>query len=27
VFDADPHYVPDETRRIQRKASLEDDAA
>jgi FdhD protein len=27
VFDADPHYVPDEARRIQRKASLEDDAA
>jgi len=27
VFDADPHYVPDESRRIQRKASLEDDAA
>ncbi len=27
VFDADPHYVPDELRRIQRKASLEDDAA
>jgi FdhD protein len=27
VFDADPHYVPDETRRMQRKASLEDDAA
>ena len=27
VFDADPHYVPDELRRLQRKASLEDDAA
>jgi FdhD protein len=27
VFDADPHYVPDEARRLQRKASLEDDAA
>jgi FdhD protein len=27
VFDADPHYVPDEARRSQRKASLEDDAA
>jgi FdhD protein len=27
VFDADPHYVPDESRRSQRKASLEDDAA
>jgi FdhD protein len=27
VFDADPHYVPEETRRHQRKASLEDDAA
>jgi FdhD protein len=27
VFDADPHYVPDESRRLQRKASLEDDAA
>jgi FdhD protein len=27
VFDADPHYVPEESRRIQRKASLEDDAA
>jgi FdhD protein len=27
VFDADPHYVPDESRRTQRKASLEDDAA
>ena len=27
VFDADPHYVPDELRRTQRKASLEDDAA
>jgi len=27
VFDADPHYVPDESRRIQRKASIEDDAA
>jgi FdhD protein len=27
VFDADPHYVPEETRRSQRKASLEDDAA
>jgi FdhD protein len=27
VFDADPHYVPDEARHLQRKASLEDDAA
>jgi FdhD protein len=27
VFDADPHHVPDEQRRFQRKASLEDDAA
>ena len=27
VFDADPHYVPEESRRSQRKASLEDDAA
>jgi FdhD protein len=27
VFDADPHHVPDESRRLQRKASLEDDAA
>jgi FdhD protein len=27
MFDADPHYVPDESRRLQRKASLEDDAA
>jgi FdhD protein len=27
VFDADPHYVSDESRRTQRKASLEDDAA
>jgi FdhD protein len=27
VFDADPHYVPEESRRIQRKASIEDDAA
>jgi FdhD protein len=27
VFDADPHYVSDEPRRLQRKASLEDDAA
>ena len=27
VFDADPHHVPDEARRLQRKASLEDDAA
>ena len=27
VFDADPHYVPDESPRTQRKASLEDDAA
>jgi FdhD protein len=27
VFDADPHYVPEESRRLQRKASLEDDAA
>jgi FdhD protein len=27
VFDADPHYVSDESRRLQRKASLEDDAA
>jgi FdhD protein len=27
VFDADPHYVPDESRHLQRKASLEDDAA
>jgi FdhD protein len=27
VFDADPHHVPDESRRTQRKASLEDDAA
>jgi FdhD protein len=25
VFDADPHYVPDESRRLQRKASLDDD--
>ena len=27
VFDADPHYVPEESRKFQRKASLEDDAA
>jgi FdhD protein len=27
VFDADPHYVADEARSLQRKASLEDDAA
>jgi FdhD protein len=27
VFDADPHHVPDESHRLQRKASLEDDAA
>ncbi|HEX5077865.1 MAG TPA: formate dehydrogenase accessory sulfurtransferase FdhD [Geminicoccaceae bacterium] len=27
VFDADPHYVPEESRSLQRKASLEDDAA
>ncbi len=27
VFDADPHYVAEESRRLQRKASLEDDAA
>ena len=27
LFDADPHHVPDEARRLQRKASLEDDAA
>jgi hypothetical protein len=27
VFDADPHYVADEGRHLQRKASLEDDAA
>jgi FdhD protein len=27
VFDADPHYVPEEARKLQRKASLEDDAA
>jgi FdhD protein len=27
VFDADPHYVADEARHLQRKASLEDDAA
>jgi FdhD protein len=27
VFDADPHHVPDEQRRFQRKASLKDDAA
>jgi FdhD protein len=27
VFDADPHRVPDESRHLQRKASLEDDAA
>ncbi len=27
VFDADPHHVPDESRRLQRKSSLEDDAA
>ena len=27
AFDADPHHVPDEQRRFQRKASLEDDAA
>jgi FdhD protein len=27
VFDADPHYVPEEPRKLQRKASLEDDAA
>jgi FdhD protein len=27
VFDADPHYVPDEARHLQRKASREDDAA
>jgi FdhD protein len=27
VFDADPHYVAEEPRRLQRKGSLEDDAA
>jgi len=27
VFDADPHYVPEEARHLQRKASLADDAA
>jgi FdhD protein len=27
VFDADAHHVPDEPRHLQRKASLEDDAA
>ena len=27
VFDADPRYVPEEARKLQRKASLEDDAA
>jgi hypothetical protein len=27
VFDADPHYVAEETRHQQRKASREDDAA
>ncbi len=27
VFDADTRYVPEESRRVQRKASLEDDAA
>jgi FdhD protein len=27
VFDADPHYVAEEGRHLQRKASLEDDAA
>jgi len=27
VFDADPHYVPEESKKLQRKASLEDDAA
>ena len=27
VFDADPHYVPEESRKFQRKASVEDDAA
>jgi FdhD protein len=27
VFDADPRYVPEESRRLQRKASREDDAA
>ncbi len=27
VFDADPHYVADEARHLQRKSSLEDDAA
>jgi FdhD protein len=27
LFDADSHHVPDESRRLQRKASLEDDAA
>jgi FdhD protein len=27
VFDADAHYVPEEPRHLQRKASLEDDAA
>jgi FdhD protein len=27
LFDADPHHVPDEARGLQRKASLEDDAA
>jgi FdhD protein len=27
LFDADPHYVPEEGRHLQRKASLEDDAA
>ena len=27
VFDADPRYVPEEARRLQRKSSLEDDAA
>jgi FdhD protein len=27
LFDADPHYVPEESQKVQRKASLEDDAA
>jgi len=27
LYDADPHHVPEEARRLQRKASLEDDAA
>jgi FdhD protein len=27
VFDADPHHVPEESHKLQRKASVEDDAA